>query len=252
MTDPGAFYDELAESYDALTATAEKAQRAQRFCDDLLQRTGADRVLDAACGTGLYALAFARAGATVTGADISPGQISLARDRARKQGLDVQWAVAAFHNLPAVTPGPWDLVTCLGNSIVHLLTEAQLQAAANAFAAVLSDSGHLVLSLLNYAPILRDQQRVVGITRRGDREFIRFYDFLAERQLRFNVLSITGSEDPEHRLTSTRLCAWSRDEIAAVLQRAGFDEIEASGGYRFEPYDPETSDVLVLHARRQA
>jgi 2-polyprenyl-3-methyl-5-hydroxy-6-metoxy-1,4-benzoquinol methylase len=250
MTDPGEFYDELAESYDALTATAEKARQADSFCGDLLQRTGAKRVLDTACGTGLYTLAFARAGAEVTGADISPGQISLARDRARRQGLDIQWTIAAFHALPAAAPGPWDLVTCLGNSIVHLLTDEQLRAAANAFAAVLSDSGHLVLSLLNYGPILRDRRRIIGITRQGDREFIRFYDFLSERQLRFNVLSITGGQSPEHRLTSTRLCAWGPEEITEALKLAGFNEIESYGGYGFEPYQPETGDLLVLHARR--
>ncbi|GAB3572336.1 class I SAM-dependent methyltransferase [Amycolatopsis endophytica] len=50
-------------------------------CLDLLGDVAGRRVLDAACGPGLYAAELAARGADVTGLDISPRMIELARER---------------------------------------------------------------------------------------------------------------------------------------------------------------------------
>ncbi len=50
-----------------------------------------DRVLDVACGTGVVAVTAARMGATVTGLDLTPALLEVARDNARTAGVDVQF-----------------------------------------------------------------------------------------------------------------------------------------------------------------
>src|SRR5512134_1051604 len=50
-----------------------------------------DRVLDVACGTGVVAVTAARAGATVTGLDLTPELLSVARDNASVAGVDVDF-----------------------------------------------------------------------------------------------------------------------------------------------------------------
>ena len=49
------------------------------------------RVLDAACGSGLAAIAAARVGATATGLDLDPNAIALARLTARANNVRCQW-----------------------------------------------------------------------------------------------------------------------------------------------------------------
>lgn len=51
-------------------------------------RTEGQRLLDFGCGTGQYSLIFAKIGYEVSGFDISPSNISIARGLAKKYGLD--------------------------------------------------------------------------------------------------------------------------------------------------------------------
>lgn len=74
------------------------------------------RVLDIACGTGEPAITIATAlqstGGTVVGADISPGPLRIAEQRARERGLpNVEFTPADVHQLPFPDSG-FDRVTC--------------------------------------------------------------------------------------------------------------------------------------------
>ena len=65
------------------------------FVPDLLQRAEVeprDRVLDLACGTGIVASGVARrlpGDVSVTGVDLNPGMLAVARSLAASEGLDV-------------------------------------------------------------------------------------------------------------------------------------------------------------------
>lgn len=77
-------YDDVAEWYDAEFATTELGLSARRIVVRLLG-DGPGKLLDVGCGGGIHALAFAEQGWTVTGVDLSPAQLELARAR----GVDV-------------------------------------------------------------------------------------------------------------------------------------------------------------------
>src|SRR4026208_790879 len=66
---------------------------ADQFISRLALKPG-DQVLDVACGTGNPAIPAARAGATVTGADIATNLLEQARARAAAGGLTVKRAGA--------------------------------------------------------------------------------------------------------------------------------------------------------------
>jgi len=59
-----------------------------------------DRVLDAACGTGNVALTARRAGADVTGLDLTRGMLELARDNAAVVDADTGWLQGDVAALP--------------------------------------------------------------------------------------------------------------------------------------------------------
>lgn len=80
--------------------TAAELEPAAAHVIGLLAPAPGDRVLDVACGTGNAALLAAACGARVTGADITPRLIEVARERAAAAGLDAQWAVADAAALP--------------------------------------------------------------------------------------------------------------------------------------------------------
>src|SRR5438874_3443337 len=71
-------------------------------------RLGA-RVLDVACGTGVVSVTAARVGARVTGLDLTPELIAVARDNARIAGIDADFHEGDVEDLP-FEPDTFDIV----------------------------------------------------------------------------------------------------------------------------------------------
>jgi 2-polyprenyl-6-hydroxyphenyl methylase/3-demethylubiquinone-9 3-methyltransferase len=67
------------------------------------------RVLDVGCGGGLLCEALAREGANVTGIDLAPGMIEVARLHAAEQSLTIDYRMCAAESLE----GGYDVVTCM-------------------------------------------------------------------------------------------------------------------------------------------
>lgn len=69
------------------------------------------RVLDINCGTGIDAIMLSRRGYKVTGADLSPGMIARAKEKAVKEDSStVRFHVAPFSELTRVFREPFDLI----------------------------------------------------------------------------------------------------------------------------------------------
>ena len=108
----------------------------------------------------------------------------------------------------------------------------------------------MLIQILNYAHILAERERIVDITRDGDAEHIRFYDFLDGGLVRFNLLTVRWADgEARHDLHETTLRPWLAEDVAAALVEAGFISIETFGGLGFRPYDVDSSPGVLLVAR---
>jgi SAM-dependent methyltransferase len=67
------------------------------------------KLLDVACGTGVVAVTAARAGARVTGLDLTPALVERARENARIAGLTIEWHEGDVEALP-FDVGAFDVV----------------------------------------------------------------------------------------------------------------------------------------------
>jgi len=83
-----------------------------RFVAERATLAGA-RVLDVGCGGGLLCETLARAGAAVTGIDLAPGMIEVARLHAAEQSLQIDYRLAAAEELAVANAGGFDIVTCM-------------------------------------------------------------------------------------------------------------------------------------------
>ena len=73
----------------------------------------ARQVLDVGCGGGLLAEGMARRGARVTGIDLAPESLQVARLHALEAGIDMDYRQVAVETLAESEAGRFDLVTCL-------------------------------------------------------------------------------------------------------------------------------------------
>ena len=243
------FYEAIAGDYDVIVNADARRQSAERIAQWVTEDLHAHRVLDAACGTGLHVRALTQHGAEVVAADISKAMLQEARARSGNADEHVRWVHAPMQEVSAEVQGPFDAILCLGNSLPHLLTDEDLDATLSGFASLLTGEAAAVLQLLNYQRILTRGERIVGVTRKGDSEYVRFYDFLPEL-VSFNILELTWRNDEcEHRLHQTRLRPFRAEELCEACGRAGLDRVDLYEGPSLKPFDPAASDVLMLVAR---
>jgi SAM-dependent methyltransferase len=102
--------------------------------------------LDLACGTGAVAERAARAGAQVTGIDLAPGLIETAQERAREQGLEIDYRVGDCENLEGIADGAFEIVS----STCGIMFAPDHQATAKELARVTGSGGRL--ALVNWEP----------------------------------------------------------------------------------------------------
>jgi len=148
-------YDLWAEDYDA-TPNPLVALDERHTLAHLVPRAG-ERILDAGCGTGRNLVRLAAAGARVTGVDLSPGMLAVARRRCP----DAELAVADLHAGLAFEDARFDAVLCalIGE---HL---RDLDRPLAEFARVLVPGGRLVFSV--YHPDLAAAGKEANFARAG-------------------------------------------------------------------------------------
>ncbi len=254
------FYDGLGEDYDRMVSWEGRLAREGRFFEQLFAGARTRSVLDAGCGTGMHVVAFARRGLRCTGADLSPAMIEQARRNAERAGVRVELAAAGFGELATVFRGPFDAVTCLGNSLPHLLDDASLAACLSDFAALLRPGGILVIQNRNYDRLLRERPRFMPVAARTDPEgealFLRITDYSppgAENAeaIDFTIVTLKKRGGAwSQSVQTTPLRALRRSTLERALAAAGFSGADFYGGYAMGAYDaPEAADLLAV-ARR--
>jgi glycine/sarcosine N-methyltransferase len=258
-------YDTLSSDYDRFVSWPGRLAYEIPFIEQHLRDSARDssaepalRVLDAACGTGMHAIALARQGFEVAGADLSGGMIEQARANASAAGVKVDLRVAGFGGLAQTfgSAAAFDGLLCLGNSLPHVDGPGEVEQALADFAACLRPGGVLILQNRNFDSVLANQQRWMEpqAHREGAREwlFVRFYDFEPDGHIQFNILTLTrtGEQAWEQKVTHTRLYPLRQAELTQALRTSGFDEIQAYGSPNGEAFDPHKSGNLILVARR--
>ncbi len=247
------FYEALAADYDRFVNWPARLRGELPFLERLFEGQGVQRVLDAACGTGQHAIALARCGYQVVGADLSAAMIEQARQNAAAAGVGATFVVAGLGELAALGEG-FDAVLCLGNSLPHLQTAEALWAALADFAALLRPGGLLVIQNRNLDRVWAARERFLPPQsyREEGREwlFIRFYDFHQET-ITFNMVRLRrAGEGWTQDVESVELRPIFHTDLAAALAAAGFGNRVFYGGYDSSAFDPARSDDLIAVARR--
>jgi 2-polyprenyl-6-hydroxyphenyl methylase/3-demethylubiquinone-9 3-methyltransferase len=115
-----------------------------RFIAEALPLAGS-RILDVGCGGGILTEALARAGAQLTGIDLSEASIEAARRHAEEQELKIEYWVASALALAETSAGAFDGVTCM-EMLEHVPEPRQVVAEC---AQLLRPGGHAFFSTVN-------------------------------------------------------------------------------------------------------
>ena len=240
-------YEGFAERYDLFPQDPAEADFFRR----LFARHQVSRVLDCACGTGRDLILFQALGCEVAGSDLSPAMLARARQNLAAAGLELPLKELDYRDLAAHFNRPFDAVVCLRGSLLEAGDEAEMLRALCSLRAVLRDGGLVVLTQGMTDKLWRERPRFILETDTAAFSRLFVIDYL-DRGARFNVLDILRTPG------ESGLKVWSIDhprvllgaDYERLLQEAGFTEIRLLGGCDFQDYDAETSDRLIVLARR--
>jgi SAM-dependent methyltransferase len=193
---------------------------------------------------------FHSLGYAVTGSDVSPSMLAQARKNLSGAGIQVPLHQIDYRELPQHFHTPFDAVTCLSSSILHMENDEQVLRAFRSMRAVLRQRGILVLTQGTTDRQWAEKPRFILAA--DTAEFTRLFviDYLG-MGARYNIVDINRGGD------ASELEVWSvdyanillEDDQRRLLQAAGFASVEFYGSYRFQPYDKEESQRLIAVAQ---
>ena len=212
----------------ALRAPAERTQQQVEFLLEKLALAPGARVLDLACGHGRIALELARRGHRVTGLDLSPRSLELARAAAEREGLAIDWLHADMREIP--TGREFDAVVNVYTSFGYFDADDENQRVLDAVARALAPGGRFLIDVVNLLSLARRYRDTMweelddGVLFLQDHRF----DFLAGRnRARWTFVRPDGTRS--ELVHSIR--GYTPHELAAMLSRAGLDVAGAWGGF---------------------
>lgn len=155
------FYDNLAFHYDKLFLDWQATTEEQALIlDKIFKEYGFDNtaeVLDCACGIGTQAIGLARLGYSVTGSDISHVELAEAKERAKRNQVEISFKHADFCALSKTFSEDFDIVIAMDNALPHMLSKEDLDCAVSSIVGQLKSGGIFVASIRDYDALLMDK-----------------------------------------------------------------------------------------------
>ena len=232
------YYQDLAADYDWLfddDALAGGLAINHPATARLLERTPhASTVLDAACGTGISAAALARRGYRVWAADGSEAMTEMAAARFRREHLEIPLVRCSWADLPAAVGERFDVVLCIGNSLVHAAGREAMIAALSGFRQMVRPGGHVVVDSRNWEK-LHAERRVVQVANRmvtrGGRRCITLYAWeIPDRLHQEHVAHLVFLFEDGGRISSREyrigFHPFTAGELRERLEAAGLREVD--------------------------
>jgi SAM-dependent methyltransferase len=201
----------------------------------LLQRVGRDSVvLDAACGTGVDAAALARRGFTVWASDASAAMLEGAANRFQRDRLPIPVLHSRWADLPAATGERFDVVLCIGNSLVHAAGRDAMVEALAGLRRMARPGGHVVVDSRNWEK-LHSERRIVQfadrvVTRDGRRCFGLYAweipDRLGDEHIAHIVFAFENGDEIEPHEHEIGFRPFTIGELRERIELAGLREVD--------------------------
>src|SRR5438067_8294928 len=204
------------------------------------------RILDVPCGQGRHAIELARRGYDVTGVDLSPYLLDVAKARAETAGVEVRWLEGDMRR--RVFGQTFVLVLNLFTSFGYFLEEADDRLVVQAAAAMLEPRGRFLLEVINGERVMghfvEREWFTVGQVAVMERRSL-------DRSARRMIVERTVSRPAGDEVNVHAVRLYDAPELESVLRDCGFDRVDLYGDWDGGPVTAESLRVLAVGKREQ-
>lgn len=214
----------------------------------LLNLPKGSKILDVACGVGRHSIELAKQGYSVTGIDISPKYLEIAKRNARKAGVDVEFRRCDMRRLPF--NGEFDAAINLFSSFGYFLNPNDDKKVLFAISRSLSKGGIFVIDNIDYEFLTK---HFIGQSwsKLADGTLI-----LEHRQRPDKKTQVVNTDwlfvSPKGKRTEMKseIRGFTNAQLGKLLKRAGFQAIKRHGPLGPQGARLRVSPRLVLSARK--
>lgn len=205
------------------------------------------QVLDLGCATGGYALSVAAMGHQVSAADLDEAMVGTLKAEALNRGLTINSFVMDLREVNQLQDS-YDLIYCIGNTIVHLNDLAEVKSFIQAAYDQLKPGGKLLIQSVNYDRILKDHiQNLPDIIRESPKlTFQRHYEH-SEGYIQFiGDLTLENEEETMNWTAQTRLLPILKSDLETIFSEVGFKEVFVFGDFKRTTFTLESPALVTL------
>jgi len=231
----------------------------QSLLERVLEEAPTNRVIDLGCGTGHHARLLARRGAEVVAIDAAEDVILRAQEPSPSDEAtaNIQYILTDMGAVERSVHGHFGAAFCLGNTLPQLLSPESVSRMLIGLKRRLKPGAPLLLQGLNYDRIFATGERslptlfvpqtegelvVVRLVQpRPDGIVVHTTTALHHQPREHPVMALVGSQANQWR-------GWRLPELETMLEVARLPIREIWGDMAGTPFDPETSDELVILA----
>ena len=234
------FYQSIAPYYDHIFPVNPKLIS---FIEEELHDISGG-ILDVGCATGGLLTALAHLRRPLTGIDLDKEMI----EAAQKRTEDVNFLAANMLDLDDLFhENEFALVLSTGNTVVHLDSPKTIGMFFKSIRRVTRQGGTFICQIVNYDRIMAQKLTELPTIENDAIRFGRHYSH-GPKAITFQTELLVKAEDRVIE-NAIDLYPLQSEEIFALLQEAGFSEIETYGAFNRIPWDRDESFPLIVVAR---
>lgn len=238
------FYSGIGRYYDYIFPYNKEKKK---FTTSFLEKPEKSTILDIGCGTGDLSLDLAKDGNSVYAIDADQEMIKQAIRKKMPLLLD-EYPVFRDLDMRRISgffdEGKFDGIACFGNTLVHLENREEIFEFLRSSHIVLKDGGHLMIQILNYEYILKENIRELPVIDNEKVRFERYYESTETEHLDF-VTRLTIKTDQSILKNRIALYPLTKEQLNKLMSGAGFSDIKFYGGFNRAPFKEDSLPLLV-------
>jgi 2-polyprenyl-3-methyl-5-hydroxy-6-metoxy-1,4-benzoquinol methylase len=229
------------------------AERTRKEIDFVVERLGLEpgaRVLDVACGHGRHSLELARRGFVVTGFDLSPRSIGLAREAAERDGLDATFEIRDARKVDF--DGEFDAALNLFTSAIgYFDDQADNQRVVDGAARALRPGGSFFVETINLLSLARHFRELEWAEYESGTLMVerREFDF---RRARNRADWTFVRPDGSRRTLTHSLRVYAPHELIAMFEAAGLEVVASWGNFEGDEVSFDAGRLILRGDRLSA
>ncbi len=225
------WYEALFENYGKTYDKESFTQGTIGECDFIEQELNYDKslkILDVGCGTGRHSIELTKRGYSVTGVDLSDSQLAVAREKAAKANLKIDFQKQDARDLPFNKEFDVAIMLCEGGFPLMETDEMNFEILKNVTKSLKDKSKFIFTTLNGLFPLYHSVEQFCAVTSVGNDATYRSNTFNLMTFRDHNITEIVDDSGNKKTLECNERY-YVPSEITWLLKTLGYNKIDMFG-----------------------